>query len=281
MESQLKTKTYQIFYHSSNKEAGLWAKKIKSFLEKNFDLREDSKKPEAVIVLGGDGTILEAARKYHKSGATILGLNLGTVGFLASVRGPNNFLPALKRFFSGKYRILERMMISAEVVRRGRVRLKTDALNEVVIKNLLGVAELETKIEDHPVQYIRGTGIMVATATGSTAYNMSAHGPIVMPDIKCLIVTEILDHSIPTPSIVVKYQNKIFIKVINYRKRGILSLSKTGQKVDILLISDGDTVFPLEKGDIVTIQSHPHLIRFVELERHYFFKSLQEKFGFK
>ena len=122
---------------------------------------------------------------------------------------------------------------------------------------------------------------MVATATGSTAYNMSAHGPIVMPDIKCLIVTEILDHSIPTPSIIVKYQNKIFIKVLNYRKRGILSLSKTGQKIDTLLISDGDTVFPLEKGDIVTIQSHPQPIRFAELERHYFFKSLQEKFGFK
>lgn len=270
-----------IFFHRQNKRALVWDKKIKKWLKRKFPHIKTEGKPNIVIALGGDGTILEAARKYHKHNSIILGLNLGNVGFLASVRDENNFLPALERFFSDKYKILERMMISAEVIRRNKVVLKTDALNEIVVKNLLGVAELEAKIEDHPVQYIRGTGMMVATATGSTAYNMSAHGPIVMPDIRCLILTEVLDHNIPTPSIVVEHQNKVFIKVLDYRKKGTLSLSKTGEKIDIILISDGDTIFPLEKGDQVVIQSSPDPVRFAELEKHYFFKSLQEKFGFK
>jgi len=278
MKSQFKT--YSIFYHDSNKRAVLWSEKIKKSVKK-LRLKESLTKPDVVIVLGGDGTILEAARKYQKSSSIILGLNLGTVGFLASVREEKNFLKALEKFFKGGYNIIERMMIVAEVKRKGKIIFSGDALNEVVVKNPLGVMELEAKVEDHPVQYIRGTGIMVATATGSTAYNLSAHGPIVMPDIKCLIITEILDHSIPTPSVVVKYSNRISVKVVNYKKRGILSLSKTGQKIDSLLVVDGESVFPLESGDEIMIKSSPHLIRFAELERHYFFKSLEEKFGFK
>ena len=102
-----------------------------------------------------------------------------------------------------------------------------------------------------------------------------------MPDIKCLIITELLDHSIPTPSVVVKYHNNISIKVINFKKRGILSLSKTKQKIDVIISADGESIFPLEVGDEVAIQSSPHLIKFAELEKHYFFKSLEEKFGFR
>src|SRR3989338_8435043 len=191
MKSQFKT--YSIFYHDSNKRAVLWSEKIKKSVKK-LRLKESLTKPDVVIVLGGDGTILEAARKYQKSSSIILGLNLGTVGFLASVREEKNFLKALEKFFKGGYNIIERMMIVAEVKRKGKIIFSGDALNEVVVKNPLCVMELEAKVEDHPVQYIRGTGIMVATATGSTAYNLSAHGPIVMPDIKCLIITEILDN---------------------------------------------------------------------------------------
>lgn len=225
--------------------------------------------------------MLEAARKYQKIGAVILGLNLGHVGFLASVRKAQDFLPALTKFFKGQYKITERLMIAAEVKRRGRIVFATEALNEIVIKNLLGMVELQTKVAGHPVQEVRGTGVLIATATGSTAYNLSAHGPIIMPDIKCLIITELLDHSIPTPSVVVKYHHPIKVKVRHFRKSGLISLSKTKQKIDVLLIADGETVFPLEKGDEIAIQSSPRLIKFAELEKHYFFKSLQEKFGFK
>ena len=274
--------TFHIFYNSKNQRAIPWAFKIKKFIKKNYPkLKSDSSKPDAVIVLGGDGTILEAARKYHEKGSVILGLNLGKVGFLASVRDEKDFLKALNFFIKEKYGIVERMMLSAQVIRQGKTVFSAEALNEIVVKNPLGIVELLAKISGHPVKHIRGTGLLVSTATGSTAYNLSAHGPIVMPDIKCLIVTELLDHGIPSPSVVVKYQNVINVKVVSFRKTGIMSLSKTGQKIDVLLMSDGESSFPLEEKDEIVIENSPHLIKFAELEKHYFFKSLEEKFGFK
>jgi len=274
-------KTFHIFYYPENKQALFWFNKINNFLKKKLKIKADLGKPDFVIALGGDGTILEAARKYHEYGSIILGLNLGNVGFLASVRNEKDFLKALADFLKGKHTIVERMMLSVQVRRNGKIVFTAEALNELVIKNPLGMVELEAKISDHPVQHIRGTGILVATATGSTAYNLSAHGPIVMPDIKCFIVTELLDHNIPSPSLVVKYHNPVSIKVISFRERGIISISKTGQKFDVLLMADGESFFPLKEKDEITIKSSPHLVKFAEFEKNYFFKSLQEKFGFK
>lgn len=275
-------KTYHIFYHSSNKRALSWAGQINTFIKKKFpDLKNNSRKPDVVIALGGDGTILEAARKYHELGSIILGLNLGNIGFLASVRNEKDFLKSLGNLLKGKFNIIERMMLSAQVRRRGKIIFITEALNEIVVKNPLGMVELQAKIAGHPVKDIMGTGILVATATGSTAYNLSAHGPVIMPDIKCFIVTELLDHSIPSPSLVIKYSNTINISVVSYRERGLISLSKTGKKIDVLLVADGESIFPLEEKDEVIIKSSPHLVKFAELEKNYFFKSLQEKFGFK
>lgn len=274
-------KTYHIFYHS-NERALSWAVKIDSFIKNRFPgCKKNEKKPEVVIVLGGDGTILEAGRKYHELGSVILGLNLGNIGFLASVRDEKDFLKSLETFFQSRSELVERMMLSAQVKRKDKIVFKTEALNEVVIKNLLGLVELEANVAGHPVQYIRGSGLLVATATGSTAYNLSAHGPIIMPDIKCLIITEILDHGIPSPSVVVKYNNPVSVKVVSYRKTDIISLSKNSQKIDVILVADGESIFPLEEKDEVIVTSSPHLVKFAELEKNYFFKSLQEKFGFK
>jgi NAD+ kinase len=281
MESQHQ-KTFHIFYHPDNKRATFWADQINTFIKKQFIyFKPNSTKPDVVIVLGGDGTILEAARKYHELDSIILGLNLGNVGFLASVREEKDFLKALTNFLDGKFGVVERMMLSAQVQRRDKVVFTGEALNEIVIKNPLGMVELQAKIAGHPVKDIKGTGILVSTATGSTAYNLSAHGPIVMPDIKCFIVTELLDHSIPSPSLVVKHSNTIKIEVVSYRERGLISLSKNSKKIDVLLVVDGESIFPLQEKDGVIIKSSPHLIKFAELENNYFFKSLQEKFGFK
>ena len=280
MKRRGKPLTISLFFRPDNKQAVLWQKKIASWLAKRHPTaRITDKKPEAIIVLGGDGTILEAARKYQKAQSVIIGLNLGNVGFLASVRNQKNFLKSLDKFLSDKYNTVERMMLSAEVIRNHKVIFKIESMNDIVVQNPYGMVALQVNIEDHPVQNIRGTGVLVATATGSTAYNLSAHGPIVMPDIKGFIVTEILDHNIPTPSIVVKYNRKIFVKVVDFRERGLFSISSTGQKIDVVLISDGENIFPLQKSDVVKIEQSSHMIRFAELEPHYFFKSLQEKFG--
>ena len=90
-----------------------------------------------------------------------------------------------------------------------------------------------------------------------------------------------MDHNIPTPSIVLKYTKKVVLKIKDFREKGLLSITKNRKIVDVLLISDGENIFPLEKRDTIVIEASSHLIKFAEFEKNYFFKSLKEKFSFK
>ncbi|MBI5732520.1 NAD(+)/NADH kinase [Candidatus Jorgensenbacteria bacterium] len=275
-------KSICFFHRPHHARAIRWVQKIeRSILKKHPRIKITDRKPNVVIVLGGDGTILEAARRYAKTKSIILGLNLGQVGFLASVREPNKFIPAVKTFLNGRYELVERMMLTAEVIRKRKIVRAVTALNDITVQNPLGIVELRVVIENHPMQYIRGTGVLVSTSTGSTGYNLSAHGPIVMPDIRCFIITELLDHNLPTPSIVVKHNKDVFIKIVDFRKRGLLALPQTNELIDVILTADGESIFPLEKYDTVVVKRSPASICFAELEKGYFFKSLQEKFAFK
>ena len=275
-------KRVSIYFHNDSPRSVLWGKKTEKWIKTNYPkVLLSAKKPQVVIVAGGDGTLLEAVQKFKNPNPVIFGLNTGHVGFLASVRNKKDFFGALRKLFKGDYRVAKKMMIRAEVRRKGKKILEMNALNEVSIQNPLGMVELEVAIDGHSFQYIHGTGVMVATATGSTAYNFSAHGPIVMPDIKCMILTEIMDHNIPTPS-VVKRDREVEIKVLDFRKRGLIKIAKTGAPADVLITADvGESLTALERGDLIKIKRTPLLIKFAELERGYFFKSLQEKFGFR
>lgn len=269
-------------YRPDNAHALAWEKKITQWLGKRYPkIKIVKKNAKILLVLGGDGTILEAARKYQNHSSTILGLNLGQVGFLASIRDEKNFISGLDKFFKGQYRIIQRMMLRANVVRGNKIVFTANALNEIAVQNLLGIVELELSIDGDVMQNIRGTGALISTATGSTAYNLSAHGPIVMPDIKCFIVTELMDHDIPTPSIIVKRNKNIRLEIVSFRERGLLSISRTGEKADVVLVADGSGIFPLKEKDIINVTRSSKLARFVEVEKNYFFKSLQEKFSFK
>lgn len=275
-------KRVSIYFRHDNKKAPLWARKIKNWLTKKHpQVKIVSTRPQALIVLGGDGTILEAVRRRQQKKHIIFGLNLGHVGFLASAREPKKFLPSIDKLLKGEYRTIERMMIRADVWRGNKIVFSTNSLNDISVQSLLGMVNIEVFIDEHIVQYIRGTGALIATATGSTAFNLSAHGPIVMPDIKCMILTEIMDHNIPTPSMVIKRNREITLKVKGFRKRGLLKISDSGEKVDVVIIADGENVFPIQAGDTIKIRRSPGLVRFAELEPNYFFKSIQEKFAFK
>jgi NAD+ kinase len=275
-------KNLGFFYRPDSAKALFWEKKIRSWLKTRFPkTKVTDRQPEALIVLGGDGTILEAARRYRTKSPLIFGLNLGRVGFLASARKEAEFLPSLAKFLKGEYWQTERTMMTAAVIRQGRTVFKTEALNDVIVENPLGMVEIEIGIDDHPFQTIQGTGALVATATGSTAYNLSAHGPIVMPDIKCLILTEILDHNIPTPSIVVGSDKTINMRVLSFRERNVLSLTKDKEPLEVMLVADGETVFPLLKKDCIIVRSSPRLVRLAETEKNYFLRSLRTKFSFE
>ncbi len=281
MQKQI-PKKIKVFYRANVPRAEAVANTIQKFIGSKFPRAElVEKNPDAVIVIGGDGTILEAARTYGERGAVILGLNLGKVGFLASVREEKRFLFAVRTLLTGKYRMYNRVMLVAEVRRKGKAVFKSKALNEFVVQNILGVVELGVAVQNHPLQWIRGTGVLVATSTGSTAYNISAHGPIVMPDIPCFIVTELLDHNIPTPSVVVGPDKRVTVTIENFRPLGRLSITKTKEPVDVVLTVDGTTLFPLRKDDVVSVRCAPRGVAFAEIEPHYFLKSLEEKFAFK
>lgn len=173
-------------------------------------------------------------------------------------------------------------MLVANVVRNNKTIFKTCALNELVIENLTSIVEIEAAIDGHPIRHMRGSGVLVATATGSTGFNISAHGPIVMPDIKCFILTELFDHGIPTPSIVIKRNKKITLTVSYFRPQKSLTFTKTGEEADVVaLISDGQIIGILKQGDKIIASRSSHLARFVEVEHHYFFKSIQNKFSIK
>lgn len=271
----------QFFSRDDHKEAQEWEEKIINWFTIEYpDVQVVSAHPEAVIVLGGDGTILAAARDNFEAGSILFALNLGTVGFLASVRNEEDFFDGLTKFFSGDYRLNERMMLDMEVYRDEKSVFHSSALNDVVVQNPIGMVELDVQIEGYNFQTIRGSGVLVSTATGSTAYNLSAHGPILMPDIKGMIITELLDHNIPTPSLVVKYHKTIKVIVKNFRRSGLLKISDGGEPADVLAIADNQRLFPLEIGDEVLIKKSEHLVPIAELEDSYFFKSLEEKFAF-
>lgn len=237
--------------------------------------------PQLLIVLGGDGTICEAAQRLQRWNTLILGLNLGHVGFLASVRDKDNFTKGLTDIFEKRFRTIPRMLIKASVLRRGKTIFSGYALNDFAVQHLLGLVNIRVAVDGHKVQYIHGTGVLVATATGSTAYNLSAHGPVVMPDIKCFVITELLDHNIPTPSLIIKRNRTITLTIDGFRKKNQFLIRKTGEPADVVLASDVDRVMALTKGDVITIRRSERLVRFIELEKNYFFRSLQEKFAFR
>ncbi len=271
------------FFHvPGHKESLEWKNKITKWIKINFPgIKIVSKDYDALIVLGGDGTMLRAAKICQKHNAVIIGLNLGTVGFLSSVREPKNFLSALKKFLTGNFYVTERGMLEAKIIRGKKSVFSTNALNEIIILNPLGMVEIKVEIDGYMIQKVRGSGILLSTATGSTAYNLSAHGPIAMPDAKNFILTELLDHDIPPPSIVLNETQEVALKVENFRKRELLSVSKTGKKADVMFIADGETVFPLEKNDYIVIRKFPATVKIAEFEKNYFLKSLREKFTFK
>ncbi|OGZ06442.1 MAG: hypothetical protein A3C93_01785 [Candidatus Lloydbacteria bacterium RIFCSPHIGHO2_02_FULL_54_17] len=270
------------FYRKDTRRAPKLAASLGAHIKKhhpNMELGGD--RPHFVVALGGDGTILEAARIYGKRGAVVVGLNLGNVGFLASARRPREFTKTLDALASGAYTVSKRMMVTGVAYRNGKQVYETDSLNEIALQGLSGGIKLTVSIDGHPLQYVRGNGVLVATPTGSTAYNLSAHGPIVTPDIQCFIITELLDHHIPTPSIVVKRTKTIEILVTELRQKGLLTATATGEAVDAVLTSDDTNIFPLREGDRIVVSKSKKLIKFAEFTPGYFFTSLQEKFAFR
>lgn len=288
--SQPQFKHVQLFFREETASVKLWGEKLHQWINNNYpDIHilepnsvplKGGASPELLIILGGDGTILEAARAFYPLSPLIFGLNLGTVGFLASVRIESDFFTGMEKVFSGNYQITQRMMIRGSVKRNGHTIFSSDALNEIAVKNLISMVEVDVAIDGYLIRKVRGDGVLVSTATGSTAYNLSAHGPVIMPNIKCFIITELLNHNIPTSPLVVKWNREVTLTVKSFRKIDKLCPTDSSSFPNVVFTADFHDFLDIEKGDKITIKKSPRLARFVELESSYFFRSLQEKFRF-
>lgn len=209
-----------------------------------------------VITLGGDGTILRASRLLASKGTPILGIHLGGVGFLSEIE-LNDLNGALKQIRSGRYKIDERTMLEAQVGNK-----KVIALNDVVIAKS-GISRV-IKFALEGIADYTADGLIISTASGSTAYNLAAGGPLLAPQSKSLIVSAICPHSLSNRSLVLD---------------GPISF-ELHRGDDVILTADGQQVLPVKIGQTVNIKRSKLTTRFIRLKGRDFFGKVRATFGF-
>jgi len=218
-----------------------------------------------VVVLGGDGTILRVARSVAKYDVPLLGINIGTLGYLADCER-NDAKEAIENAIRGNFKIEERMMLEARVERNGEMLESNVALNEISVVNSVfsRVIKLALEINEDYISSYRSDGIIVATPTGSTAYSLSAGGPILKPDTKLMAITYVCPHSLTARPFVVSGDDIVKIKVESSYGNAVINL-------------DGQESMPLANGDVVTIQKSDYITKTIRTTKMSFYDILRNK----
>jgi len=221
--------------------------------------------PALVIVLGGDGTLLAAARAFATTGTPILSVNLGFLGFLTEVR-LQDLYSTLEGWCADCHEIDERAMLHAELWRAGALHSTFEALNEVVVSkgDIARMGEFAVELDGKSVARFRADGVIVSTPTGSTAYTLAANGPILTPDVDAMVVTPICPHLLTLRPIVVPGSASLTVRI-----EGIPNLA--------LLTVDGQQAVELQRGDEVRCSRSIHTVKLVRLSEGGFFEALRNK----
>ena len=222
-------------------------------------------RPDVVVVLGGDGTLLAAARAFARTGTPLLSVNLGSLGFLTEVP-LSDLYATLEAWIAGTGVIEERSLMRAEMVCAGRHALQWDALNDVVLAKgtIARMADFMVQIDGQLVATFRADGVIVSTPTGSTAYNLAANGPIVMPAVDCMLVTPICPHLLTIRPIVVPGESTICVQVV-------------GVPNETYLTVDGQEAFPISVGDSVLCRKSDYSVNLLRLKPNGLFNVLRSK----
>lgn len=225
---------------------------------------------ECAIVLGGDGTIIQASKDLIDTSIPILGVNLGTLGFLTEVE-VSSMEESINKLMNDCYDIEERMMIEGEVIRDGKCIFKDYALNDIVIgrNGFSRIISSRICVNGELVSDYHGDGVIISTPTGSTGYNLSAGGPIVKADSKLMVITSICSHSLNSRSIVVDKDDKITIEVLE---------SKKTQKDEAIATFDGRTGEKLKTADILEVKKADKVTRLIKIGDRGFFDVVRDKF---
>ncbi|HVE84693.1 MAG TPA: NAD(+)/NADH kinase [Myxococcales bacterium] len=229
------------------------------------DDRQMVAQADLVIVLGGDGTMLHAARLLGTSPAPIMGVNLGSLGFTTEVP-PEELFQRLDEVFAGRHRVEERMKLSCTLLRGGAAVLEEDVLNDVVLSKgaLARIADHEMLIDGEYVTTYKADGVIISTPTGSTAYSLSAGGPIVHPSMECVVVSPICSHALTQRALVVNAER-------------VITLVLKGDTADVFLTMDGQVGRPLESGDRVEVRRSPGRFRLIRNPAMSYFQVLRQK----
>jgi NAD+ kinase len=219
---------------------------------------------DALIVLGGDGTLLSMARAVGDLGVPILGVNLGGLGFLTATT-LEEMLPALQGWLAGDMAVEERMMLAARLVRGGQAVGEYIALNDVVITKsaMSRIIDLAVSVDGRHATAYRADGLIISTPTGSTAYNLSAGGPILFPTMDAVVLTPIAPHTLSNRPIVLPGAQRIDVTL--------------RVEQDVMLTMDGQVGVPLREGDAVEVQKARARIRLVRFAQKDFFSVLRTK----
>ncbi len=220
---------------------------------------------DLAIVVGGDGTLLNAARSLAESGSAVLGVNLGRLGFLVDV-SPEDMHVQLDKILSGQFSEEQRTLLHMTVIRDGEILSQCSALNDVVVhkKNIARMIELDTYIDGHFLNTNRSDGLIVSTPTGSTAYALSGGGPILHPKLEAITLVPICPHTLSNRPIVIDDDSVMEIII----HKGTLEATVS---------CDGQVDQSLQADDLITVRKHNHALRLLHPPGHDYFAVLREK----
>lgn len=233
--------------------------------EKAASAAEMAAKCDLLIVLGGDGTLLAAARQFHEAEIPMLAVNLGGMGFMTSVTVEEAF-PLLEIVVAGKHRLSPRMMLKSELVRAGAVIETNQALNDAVITKaaLSRILDLDLSVDGSFLGRYRADGLIVSTPTGSTAYSLAAGGPILFPVLQAFVLTPICPHMLTNRPLVLPDSMQIEIDFNELDEQAYLTL-------------DGQIGHELRRGDHIRISKSAHRVMLVRPQEQTYFKVLRNK----
>src|SRR5579863_5674820 len=222
-------------------------------------------KPQLVIVLGGDGTLLSVARIFAATGTPILSVNLGFLGFLTEVRLAELYA-TLEGWCNDCFQLDPRTMLHAALWRSGKEHSTYEALNDAVVTkgDIARMGDFAVELDGKRVARFRADGVIVSTPTGSTAYTLAANGPILTPDVDAMVVTPICPHLLTLRPIVVRGDSSLIVRI-----EGIPDVA--------LLTIDGQQKVDLRRGDEIRCRRSSHTVKLVRLGESGFFDALRSK----
>lgn len=223
---------------------------------------------DLIVALGGDGTLIGVAGRIAAVGSdvAILGVNFGSLGFLTEITLPELY-DALEATLAGRATIEARAMLSAHTVRGGAPYSDHIVLNDVVITKaaLSRIIEMEVRVGAQPVTRVRADGLIIASPTGSTAYNLAAGGPIVHPAVDAMVLTPIAPHTLTNRPVVIAGESEVHVRPI------------MADHDEVYVTFDGQSGFPLRTGDLVSVRRAPKPVRIVKSAQRSYFDVLREK----